>query len=193
MRMPDEHHDFQEAAADAGEDRYAPHRQKCAFWSRALVRASEDLRALLNVDESGYRFVSGTAHGAARDYFLYATLDEVEKLGIAVMGWDELIGNDLIEPADATRRVILERSLDEQSFWTRKALEMLIDLACFSQTNEHAYYRHLLLLRDLRQHVSIQQDLTTFRTQAEMRRRKERIEHTDRTASPTMRAARMRR
>jgi hypothetical protein len=160
--MPGDEHDSQATAADGGEDRYARHREKWTFWSRALVHASEDLRALLNVDESGYRFVSGTAHDAARDYFLYATLDEVEKLGIAVMGWDELIGNELIEPEDATTRVILERSLDEQSFWTRKALEMLIDLVCFSQTNEHAYYRHLLLLRDLRQHVSIQQDLTTF-------------------------------
>ncbi len=160
--MPDEQHDAQEAAADAGEDRYAPHREKWKFWSRALIRAGEDLRALLHVDESGYRFIAGTAHGAARDYFLYATIDEIEKLGIAVIGWDELIGNELIEPEDATSRVILERSLDEQSFWTRKTLEVLIDLVCFSQTNEHAYCRHLLLLRDLRKHLSIQQDLTRF-------------------------------
>jgi hypothetical protein len=160
--MPDEQHGEHEDAADAGEDRYAAHREKWRFWARALVRAGEDLRALLHVDESGYRFIAGTAHGAARDYYLYATLDEVEKLGIAVIGWDELIGTERIEPEDATSRVILERSLDEQSFWTRKTLEVLIDLACFSQTNEHAYYRHLLLLRDLRRHLSIQQDLTTF-------------------------------
>lgn len=70
------------------------------------------------------------------------------------------LGNELIEPEDATSRVILERSLDEQSFWVRKTLEVLID--CFSGTNEHAYYRHPLLLRDLRQHISIQQDLATF-------------------------------
>jgi hypothetical protein len=158
--MPDEQHDAH--AAEASEDRYAPHREKWKFWSRALVRAGEDLRALLHVDESGYRFIAGTAHGAARDYFLYATIDEIEKLGIAVMGWDELIGNELIEPEDATSRVILERSLDEQSFWTRKTLEVLIDLVCFSRTNEHGYYRHLLLLRELRKHLSIQHDLTTF-------------------------------
>ena len=160
--MHDEEHDAREPAADATEDRYASHREKWKFWSRALVRGGEDLRALLHVDESGYRFIAGTAHGATRDYFLYATIDEIEKLGIAVMGWDELIGNELIEPEDPTSRVILERSLDEQSFWTRKALEVLIDLVCFSQTNEDAYYRHLLLLRDLRQHLSLQQDLTTF-------------------------------
>ena len=144
------------------EDRYAAHRAKWEFWSRALIRAGEDLRALLHVDEDGFRFVAGTAHGAARDYFLYATLDEVEKVGIAVMGWDELIGPELIDPEDAASRVILERSLNEQSFWTRKMIEVLIDLVNFSETNEDPYYRHLLLLRDLRQHVSIQQDLTTF-------------------------------
>ena len=143
-------------------DRYAAHREKWEFWARALIRAGEDLRAVLHVDESGFRFVAGTAHGAARDYFLYATLDEVEKVGIAVMGWDELIGQELIDPEDATTRVILERSLNEQAFWTRKMIEVLIDLVNFSQTNEDVYYRHLLLLRDLRRHVSIQHDLTTF-------------------------------
>ena len=143
-------------------DRYAAHREKWEFWSRALIRAGEDLRALLHVDESGFRFVAGTAHGAARDYFLYATLDEVEKVGIAVMGWDELIGQELIDPEDATTRVILERSLNEQAFWTRKMIEVLIDLVNFSETTEDVYYRHLLLLRDLRRHVSIQHDLATF-------------------------------
>ena len=145
-----------------GDDRYAVHREKWAFWSRALIRAGEDLRALLRVDEAGYRFVAGTAHGDARGYFLYAALDEIEKVGVAVMAWDEMIGNELIDPEDAPTRVILERTLNEQSFWTRKTLEVLIDLVCFSQTNEDPYYRHLLLLRDLSQHVSIQQDLTTF-------------------------------
>ncbi len=157
--MPNERPDEVPAEPD---DRYAAHRAKWKFWARALVRASEDLRALLEVDESNFRFVAGPAHASARDYFLYATLDEIEKLGIAVMGWDEIVGEEEIEADGATTRVILERSLDEQSFWTRKTLEVLIDLVCFSQTNEDPYYRHLLLLRDLRRELSIQQDLTTF-------------------------------
>ena len=157
--MPNEQPDEEAAKQD---DRYAAHREKWKFWARALVRAGEDLRALLQVDESNFRFVAGPTHTAARDYFLYATLDEIEKLGIAVMGWDEIVGQEEIQAGDATTRVILERSLDEQSFWTRKTLEVLIDLVCFSQTNEDPYYRHLLLLRDLRRHFSIQQDLTTF-------------------------------
>lgn len=71
------------------------------------------------------------------------------------MGWDEIVGQEEIRVDDATSRAILERSLDEQSFWLRKTLEVLIDLVCFSQTNEDSYYRHLLLprLRELaRQH-----------------------------------------
>jgi hypothetical protein len=159
--MPDEKAE-NNVQPEAVEDRYAVHREKWAFWSRALVRGGEDLRALLPIDESGFRFVAGTAHGDARAYFLFATLDEVEKVGVAVMGWDEVIGEKLVEPEDATTRVILERTLNEQSFWTRKLLEVLIDLVCFSSTNEDQYYRHLLLLRDLRQHVSIQQDLEAF-------------------------------
>jgi hypothetical protein len=157
--VPGEQRD--EGAAEQ-DDRYAAHREKWKFWARALVRASEDLRALLEVDESNFRFVAGPAHAAARDYFLYAALDEIEKLGIAVMGWDEIVGHEEIRADDASTRVILERSLDEQSFWTRKTLELLIDLVCFSQTNGDQYYRHLLLLRDLRGHLSIQQDLTRF-------------------------------
>jgi hypothetical protein len=164
--MKDERQQEPEATRDPDaeevHDRYAAHREKWEFWSRALLRAGEDLRALLHVDESGFRYVAGTAHGAPRDYFLYSTIDEVEKVGVAVMGWDELLGPELIDPEDATSRVILERSLNEQSFWTRKMIEVLIDLVNFSETNEDAYYRHLLLLRDLRQHISIQQDLTTF-------------------------------
>lgn len=156
--MPDEDHNHQRVAAD----RYAAHRDKWEFWARALVRAPEDLRALLQVDEANFRFVAGTAHGASGDYFLYATLDEIEKLGIAVMGWEEIVGNEEIQADDAMTRVILERSLDEQSFWLRKMLEALIDLVCFSQTNEHSYYRHLLLLREIRRHLSTQKDFIDF-------------------------------
>jgi hypothetical protein len=143
-------------------DRYAAHREKWDFWSHALLRGSEDLRALLHVDETNFRFVAGTAHGNSRDYFLYAVLDEIEKLGIAIMGWDEIIGPEEIVVDTATTRVILERTLDEQSFWLRKTIEALIDLVCFSSTNEDPYFRHLLLLRQLRAHLSVQQDLTDF-------------------------------
>ncbi len=143
-------------------DRYAEHREKWKFWSRALLRASEDVRALLHIDETNFRLVAGTAHGNSRDYFLYAVLDELEKLGIAIMGWDEIIGPEEIEVDEATTRVILERTLDEQSFWLRKTIEALIDLVCFSSTNEEPYFRHLLLLRQLRGHLSDQQDLTDF-------------------------------
>lgn len=114
------------------------------------------------VDEGGFRFVAGQAHAAARDYYLYAALDELEKLGIAVLAWDEVVGTQEITGDDALTRVVLERSLDEQSFWQRKAIELLVDLVCFSTTNETPYYRHLLLLRELQGRLSIQQDLKTF-------------------------------
>ncbi len=78
------------------------------------------------------------------------------------MGWDEIVGVDDTQPDDVMARVILERSLDEQSFGTRKVIETLVDLACFSQTNDEPYYRHLLLLRELRERLSVQQDLSTF-------------------------------
>jgi len=150
--------------------RYASHREKWRYWVHALIDAPEDLRPLLKVDEANYRFVAGSAHTASRDYYLYAALDEIEKLGVAILGWDEIIGEEksstkdtnALSEIDPRVRAILERSLDEQSFWVRKALELLIDLVCFSETNENAYYRHLLLLQELREHVSNQQDLTTF-------------------------------
>ena len=151
-----------EAEQEPQDDGYARHREKWKFWSRALIRGCEDLRGVLHVDETNFRFVAGTGHGQTRDYFLYAVIDELEKLGIAIMGWDEIVGTEKIEVDTPTTRVILERSLDEQSFWLRKTLEVLIDLVCFSSTNEDCYYRHLLLLRDLRGHLSVQQDLTDF-------------------------------
>lgn len=151
-----------EQAEDDAPDRYVEQREKWSFWARALTRGPEDLRAILGLDEVGYRMVAGPAHAQARHYFLYATLDEIEKLGIAVMSWDEILGIQDVAVDDAVTRVILERSLNEQSFWLRKTIEVLVDLVLFSTTNEDPYYRHLLLLRDLRRHLSIQQDLEAF-------------------------------
>jgi hypothetical protein len=46
------------------------------------------------------RLVAGSAHWSSRDYLLYAVLDGIEKLAIAIaaMGWDEIVGTEEIRP-----------------------------------------------------------------------------------------------
>jgi hypothetical protein len=39
-----------------------------------------------------------SAHWSSRDYLLSAVLDGIEKLAIAAMGWDEIVGTEEIRP-----------------------------------------------------------------------------------------------
>jgi hypothetical protein len=141
---------------------YEDEREKWRFWSRALTRAPIDLREHLNVDETGFRMVAGPAHANARDYFVYGALDEVQQAGVAILGWDEFLEGPIPEDEDAVTRMVLERTIEEQSFWSRKLLEALIDLIGFTSTNEEAYYRHFLLLRELRDFLATKKDLIDF-------------------------------
>ena len=139
-----------------------------AWWDSlvfATVRAPQDLRNALSMDETGYRMVAPESHANARDYLIYAILDEIQKVGVAVMRWVEFLDPKNPKPpqaSDQISRVILESIIDEQSRWKRKLTEVLINSICFDQTNEDAYYRYFLTLSRLEHHLSIQQDLEEF-------------------------------
>jgi hypothetical protein len=129
-----------------------------------LTAAPADIRDQLEVDEANFRMVAGPAHGSARDYFVYGTLDEIQKAGIAIMKWDEFlgIGEEEPDPDDPITRVVIESCTDEQRLWQRKLVEALIDLANFHATNEDVYYRDFLLLKDLQRLRSTSLDLADF-------------------------------
>jgi hypothetical protein len=141
-------------------DPFAGKRAWWEFLQDALVGASDELRSALNVDETGFLRVAGYSHSDARAFFLYGVLDELQKSGIAISHWVELLGPgqdfSALETMDQIERVILTSVLDDQSLRMRKLVETLITLINFERTNEDDYYRHYLLLAELERQLSDQ-------------------------------------
>ena len=77
-------------------------------------------------------------------------LDEVEKAGVCIHDWTQKLKDDgsTSDPADHSARLMSQWLLDEQNFRARKLTEVLVDLICFSATNEPEYYRDYLQLRE---------------------------------------------
>lgn len=136
------------------------------FFAVATSQVPHDLRPLLNIDESSFRLVAGFSHEDARAFYLYAVLDEVQKVSVAIRQWSEFLGDQEsrknFDTTSHLNRTILESVLDEQDFRRRRLLEVLIDLICFRATNEQGYYRHLMLLEDLRHDLSGDIDFRDF-------------------------------
>lgn len=125
------------------------------------MESGDELHNWLPVDETGFLRVAGRSHYDARAYYLYSVADELMAAGAAVFRWLELL--EKMEKPDATSdRFWTESIADEQSFRIRKLVEILTDLISFRETNEQGYYRHMLLLKDLRAARSTQQDLSQF-------------------------------
>ena len=97
------------------------------------------------------RFARSCLWADPRLAFIYRVLDEVQKAGICIHDWFETLKDD--DPkADATdhmTRLVVQWLQDQQNFRARKLAEVLVDLICFSETNEAEYYRDYLRLRDL--------------------------------------------
>lgn len=126
-----------------------------------MLDGGNELHNSLPVDEAGFLRVAGRSHYDARAYYLYSVADELMAAGAAVFRWMELL--EKMEKPDAeTDRFWTESIGDEQSFRIRKLVEILTDLINFRDTNEQPYYRHMLLLKDLRAARSTQQDLSQF-------------------------------
>jgi len=113
------------------------------------------------VDETGFLRVAGRSHYDARAYYLYSVADELMAAGAAVFRWMELL-EKMEKPYAKSDRFWTESIAAEQSFRIRKLVEILADLINFRGTNEQSYYRHMLLLKDLRAARSTQQDLAQF-------------------------------
>lgn len=147
-------------------DPFADQRPMWDFFQTALLAASNDLRQILNVDETGYLRVSGYSHADPRSFLLYGVLDDVQKAGVAMAQWVELLGPDqdlsALGSVGQLDRVILGAVLDDQSLRMRKLVEALATLINFERTNEADYYRHYLLLADLDRQLSAQLDRADF-------------------------------
>lgn len=120
------------------------------------------------MDEYGYRFGAGTSYADARAYYVFGVLNEVIKAGTAMVRWKEVMEDPRegrerdAEEQDHIGRLILEAIVDEQHIWMRKLAEILINLICFSQTNDQEYYRALMAATQLEAYLGLQGDFRDF-------------------------------
>src|SRR5207302_9773038 len=70
---------------------------------------------------------------------------------VSIKDWSEKLSENERKPehADHPIRLVTQWQQDEQSFRARKLSEILVELICFSQTNEAEYYRDYLRLKEL--------------------------------------------
>lgn len=115
-----------------------------------IFKPSKEIRDLLKIKEEDYagtHFFSNTEY--PKDYFLYSLLDEIEKVGAAIIRYEELFQGDEVDLKDRMSRNILSSIRDEQSLWIRKLIECLAFAINFRKTNKDEYFKHFLLAREL--------------------------------------------
>ena len=123
----------------------------CEFYLSVALKAANDLRAALRIDEGSFRRIGPTLWEDPRPAFIYRVLDEVQKAGVCIKDWSEKLSENERKPehTDHLIRLVTQWQQDEQSFRARKLCEILVQLICFSQTNEPEYYRDYLRLTEL--------------------------------------------
>lgn len=114
-------------------------------------RPAQEIRKTLKISEEGYRRISATSYIHPRDLYIYGVLDELEKAGMAVMRYEELIeddGKDIVVDSRIERNIFLAIR-DEQNLYVRKLIETFAELINFQQTNTEDYFRHYFLIKEL--------------------------------------------
>jgi len=120
------------------------------FYCSSAFKAAVDLRTALKIDEVAFRKIAPSLWHDPRPAFIYRVLDEVQKAGLCINKWCEKMNDDATpDPADHETRLSHQWLLDEENFRARKLTEVLVDLICFSATNEQEYYRDYLQFHEL--------------------------------------------
>jgi hypothetical protein len=124
--------------------------ESCEFYITVAIKAASDLRNALRLDETAFRQITPALWQDPRPAFIYSVLDEVQKAGISIMDWSQKLSdtNRKREHTDHLIRLVTRWQQDEQSFRARKLAEILVDLICFSATNEPDHYRDYLWLKE---------------------------------------------
>ena len=134
------------------------------FYCSIALNAARELRSALKLDERAFRQVAPSLWQDPRPAFIYRVLDELQKAGICIHNWFETLKDDDTKPdrTDHNTRLAVQWLQDEQNFRARKLTEVLVDLICFSETNEADYYRDYFRLRDLDSTVRSLKDQEKF-------------------------------
>ncbi|MGB7923441.1 MAG: hypothetical protein WCF57_09370 [Pyrinomonadaceae bacterium] len=121
-----------------------------------LIRGADQLREKIDINESDFVFLSRAHNSRGRDHYIYAILDEIEQVAMAMKLNQESFEEEPDNiPNDDLWRRLKRNSLaaieSEQSLHIRRFIEILVHLINFSQTNSNEYYDHYLLYIELDQ------------------------------------------
>jgi hypothetical protein len=136
----------------------------CNFLMQAALAGPNKLRKHLAINEATFRSVAAFALEKPKEVYLYRVLDEIQKAGVSINLWfDYLNDAKKVELTDShIERVVHESIIDDQSFRARKLIEGLVELICFSETDEEIYYRDFFLLHELSESIRAQRDRKEF-------------------------------
>jgi hypothetical protein len=139
--------------------------EKRGRWDLAidlLLPATTMLRSALTINEAVFR--SHTFRTAPRDFVLWTALDEVTKTAMVLMRLDGLLDDETADVAEVTpiHRASLAMLIEEARLRARRLVELLVQLVLFGQANAEDYYRHFLLLEELRAATRRNEDLDEF-------------------------------
>jgi len=132
-----------------------------------LLKGPGELKRRLGVDEDSFRFVDGPEHRDAREYYCYGVADEIMKVGVAAIHWEELLEGPDPDPAVTSinkniARVVIERVCSEQEMWVRKLTEHLLNLICLSSHNTEPVFRAFVAAQSLDDHLGLDLDFQDF-------------------------------
>lgn len=117
----------------------------------SYFRPAQEIRKTLRISEHDYCMISPVSFGHPRDLYIYGVLDELEKAGMAVIRYEELLedeGKD-VDVDDRIKRNLFVAIRDEQNLYIRKLTEMLAELSNFQETNTQDYFGHYFIVKAL--------------------------------------------
>src|ERR1041385_1913297 len=121
-----------------------------------LISAADELRKALRLSESGFNFMSRAHNLRGRDHYMYAILDEIEQVAMALTLSQDWFDERPEQPTDDVGRRLLRNTFAvverEQALLIRRLTEILVDLINFSETNSNVHYDHYLLYKELAEH-----------------------------------------
>ncbi len=152
-----------ERAASAIAPRDSAPRSDWGILTLLVLKSAQDLRRPITLDEDSYLFIAGPAWSDSRQYVVYTALDEAKKTALYLMRLEELFKGPSVSPREnRISRLMLSHLIEEIRARERRLLELLVTMVLFTSTNEQPYFRHLLLLEELEEKLSANQDNLDF-------------------------------
>lgn len=155
------------------------YRELDEFGASQLLKLANNLKASLKIDESSYRYIANIGHSDARSFYIYTIVSEIMKVATVNMRMLEFlrdseeeekfkvtkikhVGNTTKNDEELINRAVLEGFINEQSLWRRRLSECLVDLICFTETNEEHYYKLFITANELSDVLYTNKDFLEF-------------------------------